>query len=202
MLVVMCANDINISKHHHWDYLPDFLSSPRHFVHSFNLYRQMARVWSRTIRSSRLLGTNTSSSFSSGRQGGRRLSSTNIDDDADHVEASLELEGILEGIGHTVETLPWDIALSSSDDGNTESCIVPNGITQLDTEHNVNTRNSKATDGDESALETKLCQLMDVMEQGLPHCMEVVNDNATDGIFPIEAEKYQGVQSIGSLHSM
>ena len=163
----------------------------------------MARLWSRTIRSSRLLGTTTSSSFSLGRQGGRRpLSSTKIDDDADHVEASLELEGILEGIGHTVETLPWDIALSSSDDGNTESCIVPNGITQLDTEHNVNTRNSKATDGDESALETKLCQLMDVMEQGLPHCMEVVNDNATDGIFPIEAEKYQGVQSIGSLHSM
>lgn len=149
----------------------------------------MARLWPRK----RLNVTRISSS--------RQRVSTN--NDGDHVESSLELEEIVQGIGNTVETLPWDIALSSSEDGNIESSIVADGHTGFCAVQDVDQRNGKARLAeDESSLETKLCQWMDVLEQGLPHCVAVLNDNATEGIFPVEAEKYRGVQSIGSLHSM
>lgn len=160
----------------------------------------MARLWSRK----KLSGPSHSSYTSSGRRG--RLSSTKINDndDGNHVDvSSLELEEILEEIGNTVETLPWDINLSSSEDGNTESCIVLTGDTEVYTMHDVEQRHASARLAkEESEFEMSFCHVMDVIERGLPHCFDVVTSNATEGIFPVDADKYQGVQSIGSLHSM
>lgn len=149
----------------------------------------MARLWSRKRRG--------------------RLSSTKINDNGDgnHVDvSSLELEEILEEIGNTVETLPWNVNLSSSEDGNTESCIVLTDDTEVYTMmHNNDVDQRHASERlakEESEFEMNFCHLMDVIERGLPNCIGVVMSNATEGIFPVDADKYQGVQSIGSLHSM
>lgn len=163
----------------------------------------MARLWTRTR--SRFNGT-TSPSISSSIHC-RRLFPTKIDDNnGDDVEALLEFEEILEGIENTVASLPWEIALSSSQDGNTESVLDGNiatcGMVLNEDDNNVTPSSSRHNQGcQESTLEMKLCRMMDVLERGLPQCIHNVNDNATEGIFPTD-KKYQGVVSVGSLHSI
>jgi len=185
-------------------FLASFLPNPpSHHIHSIEYLSTMARLWTRTR--SRFNGT-TSPSISSSIHC-RRLFPTKIDDNnGDDVEALLEFEEILEGIENTVASLPWEIALSSSQDGNTESVLDGNiatrGMVFDEDDNNITSSSFSPHEGcQESTLEMKLCHMMDVLERGLPQCIDNVNDNATEGIFPSD-KKYQGVVSVGSLHSI
>lgn len=185
-------------------FLASFLPNlPPYRIHSIDQsLSTMARLWSRTRSRFNCTTSPISSSIHC-----RRLFQTKIDDNnGDDVEASLEFEEILEGIENTVTSLPWDIALPSSQDGNTESVLDGNiatrGMVFDEDDNNITSSSFSPHEGcQESTLEMKLCHMMDVLERGLPQCIDNVNDNATEGIFPSD-KKYQGVVSVGSLHSI
>ena len=166
----------------------------------------MARLWTRT-RS----GFASSIPFSS-RQKGRVSPLTTKN-------SGTSLDGMLEEIENTVASLPWDIDISSSEDGNIESCILEDVRTEPDVVPDIIIIDDSSRQmNDENDLEMKFCHFMDVLERhGLLNCMSIVNDNVTDSIFPIKSKslpeeeqinvgipQYSGihVHAQGSLYSM